>query len=162
MRGHLTDREMMEVVAGSPAGKAVTHLTHCAACRQESAHLRAALVDLAAHARAQAERPEAFWHGQRVQIAGRLGERRPLAPAWRWAWAPVLAAAGVLFLLWARHEVPPAQDANADQALLAAVERSVHADAPAPLRPALLLVSEVERGMAQSDQRITIPKGDQP
>jgi len=162
MRGHLTDREMMELVGDSPEGETLAHLTRCAACREESARLRAALVDLATHAHAQAERPDAFWPGQRVRIAGRLGKRRPLAPAWRWAWAPVLAAAGLLLMLWARDGAPPTQDANADQALLASVERSIHVDAPAPLRPALLLVSEVERGMMQSDHRITIPKGGQP
>ena len=162
MRGHLTDSEMMELVDDSPEGETLAHLTRCAACRKEIAHLRAALMDLAAHAHAQAERSEAFWRGQRARIAGRLGERRPLAPSWGWAWAPVLAAAGLLLMLWARHGAPPTQDANADQALLAAVERSIHVDAPAPLRPALLLLSEVERGVTQSDHRITIPKGDQP
>ena len=45
---------------------------------------------------------------------------------------------------------------------LVAVEHSIQADVPAALRPAALLVNEVERGVAQTIWGIGAPQGDQP
>lgn len=112
----------------------------------------------------EAERPEASWGRQRRQIASRLADRPSLSLSWRRAWAPALAAAALLavFLTRGGPSLQRPQDSDADQALLSAVQHSIHAEAPTALRPAALLVAEVARGVPQPDHRIAVPKGDQP
>jgi anti-sigma factor RsiW len=153
MRGHLTDSDMTAHVVGRLEGEALAHLTSCAACREEGVRLRASLVGLAAHIQAEAERSDAFFQAQRAKIACRLGERRPLVRRWRRAWAPALAAAALVAVFLTRGG-PPLQrprDSEADQALLSAVQHAIHAEVPAALRPAALLVAEVERSVPQPD-----------
>lgn len=155
---------MIELVGDTPEGETLAHLTRCGACRKEYVQLRAALVDVAAHAHAQAERSDAFFQAQHARIARRLGERRPIIRRWRGAWAPALAAAALLAVFLTRGG-PPFQrprDSEADRALLSAVERSIHVDAPAALRPAVLLVSEVERDVVQTHRGGTAPQGNHP
>jgi len=164
MRGHLTDREVMELVADALEGETLAHLKSCVVCRKEYVRLHTALVDLAVQTHARAERSEAFFHRQRVRIANRLGDRRPLVHAWRRTWVPVLAAAALLAALWLRGEPPPrsVRESDGDHALLISVQHSIQSAVPAALRPAVLLVSEVERGVVQPHQGANAPEGDQP
>jgi hypothetical protein len=164
MRGHLTDREMAAHAAGTLAGEGLAHLMSCAACLEERAQLRAGLVELACHIHAEAERSEAFFQSQRAKIAHRLRERRPSVRRWRWAWAPALAATALLALFLAPGG-PPVQrleDPEADRAFLRAVQQSIQAEVPEALRPAALLLGEVERGVLRPDRKIIAPKGDPP
>ncbi len=145
MRGHLTDRDMMED-ADSLAEAVRAHLARCLACRREYRRLWGALAEAAAVAFARAERPEAFWRRQRARIARRSGASRGRRATWRRAWAPALVAAGLLVVLWTRDGQPPARTANADHELLAAVQRSIARDVPPALLPAALLIAEIEDG----------------
>ena len=159
MRGHLSDSEMTAHVDGRLVSEGLGHLLSCAACREESVRLRASLVGLAARIHAEAERPEAFFQAQRAKITRRLEEHRPLGPRWRSAWAPALATVALVAAFVTRGG-PPLQkplDSEADQALLSAVRHAIHAEVPAALRPAALLLAEVEQGVPQSDHRITVP-----
>ncbi len=150
--------------AGTLAGEGLAHLMSCAACLEERAQLRAGLGELADHIHAKAERSEAFFQAQRGKIARRLRERRPPVRNWRWAWAPALAATALLavFLMPDGSPVQRAEDAEADHGFLQAVQRSIQADVPEALRPAALLLGEVERGVARRDRKIIESKGDQP
>jgi hypothetical protein len=162
MRGHLTDREMMELVAATLEGATLAHLRRCAVCRQEYVRLHTTLVDLAVDARARAERSDAFFQRQRVRIGCRTGDRRSFVRRWRSVWAPALVTGALLTVFLTRGGLPPRPpgESEADQAFLTAVHRAIHAEAPAALRPAALLIAEMERSARQPDRRITAPKGE--
>ncbi len=164
MRGHLTDCEMAAHAAGTLVGEGLAHLMSCAACLEERAQLRAGLGELAGHIHAEAERPEAFFEAQRGKIARRLRERRAPVRDWRWAWAPALAATALLgvFLMPDGSPVQRAEDPEAERRFLQAVQQSIQADVPEALRPAALLLGEVERGALRPDRKIIESKGDQP
>jgi hypothetical protein len=151
---------MMEDADGL-AKEALVHLARCPACRGEHARLRAVLAALAADVHTQAERPAAFWLRQHERIAARRDARRTRGIAWRWAWTPALIAAGLLFALWTRESPPPARDANADHELLAAVQRSIAAEAPAALQPAALLVTEIEASATRGGRAHSAQQGGQ-
>ncbi len=164
MRGHLTEPEITAYAAGTLEGEGRLHLASCAACREACVRLRTSLVELAAHIRAEAERPDAFFLIQRAKIASRLEEARPVLRRWRRAWAPALAAAALVAVFLTRGGAPPqpAVDSEADQALLSAVQHAINTEVPAALHPAALLVAEVKRSEAEPDHRIPMPKGDRP
>jgi len=144
-------------------GEGLTHLTGCQQCRTEYARLRAALVDLAVRAHAQAERSDAFFRTQRARIEARLGERPRAIRRWRAAWVPALAAALlVVFLTYGVPRSPTPQESAADQAFLISVEHAIQAEVPAALRPAALLVAEIERGLPHTDRGIRAHTGDRP
>jgi predicted anti-sigma-YlaC factor YlaD len=162
MRGHLTDTEMMEALGGEPAGETFAHLVGCPTCRAERDRLRATLADLAEQARVQAEWREEFWERQRRQIAGRMSDRRSLAPGWSWAWAPAAVGLAVVALVWFYGKTPqPSPEPAADDALLISVERSLQAECPVALQPAALLAAEVERRGAETGRGADIPAGGQ-
>jgi hypothetical protein len=164
MRGHLTDHEMAAHAAGSLEGDGLVHLLSCAACREERARLRAGLVGLAARIHAETEQPEAFFQDQHRKIARRLWERRPRSQRWRRGRGPALAASALLAVLLTPGG-PPVQrreDSEADQALLRAVQQSIQAEVPEALRPAALLLGELERGVSRPDRKDIVPKGDPP
>jgi hypothetical protein len=98
------------------------------------------------------------------EIAGAMEERPSLRRRWRNAWAPALAGATLLvvFLTLGRPSPPIPGESGADQALLSAVHCSIHAEVPAALRPAALLIADVERGVRQADGGSTVQKGEQP
>lgn len=164
MRGHLTDREMMELIAGALEGATVAHLRGCEACRKEYARLHTALVVLATDARARGERSAAFFQRQRVRIGCRAGDRRPFVRRWRNVWAPALATGALVAVFLTRSGTPPRSPAEseADQALLSAVQHAIRREAPVALSPAALLIAEMERGAAQPDRRIAAPTGEHP
>jgi hypothetical protein len=164
MRGHLTDREMMELIASALEGATVAHLRGCEACRKECARLHTALVDLATDARARAERSAMFFQRQRVRIGYRAGDRRLFVRRWRSVWAPALATGALVAVFLTRGGTPPRSpdESEADQALLSAVQHAIHREAPVALSPAALLVAELERGARESDRGIGAQKGDQP
>jgi hypothetical protein len=164
MRGHLTDREMMELVAGTLEGATLAHVRRCVACREEYDRLHTTLVDLAVDARARAERSDIFFQRQRVRIGCRAGDRRPFVRRWRSVWAPALATGALMAVFLTRGGTPPRSPAEseADQALLSAVQHAIHREAPVALSPAALLIAELERGARQSDRGIGAQKGDQP
>jgi hypothetical protein len=164
MRGHLTDREMMELVADALEGATLAHLRRCVACRAEYARLHATLVDLTVDARARAERSDAFFQRQRVRIGCRAGDRPPFVRRWRSVWAPALATAALVGVFLTRGGPPHPRtpgESQADQALLSAVQQAIHAEAPAALHPAALLIAEVERSVPQPNHKRAVPKGDQ-
>ena len=143
------------------------HLLVCPTCRMERDRLRAALSDLAEQARVQAERSEEAWEGQRLRIAARLSDRSPLSEGhstgWRWAWVPVAVGLAALALVWWRGETPRlSPEADADHALLIAVERSVQAEVPVALRPVALLAAEIEPHGMDTDRGPGTPTGDRP
>jgi len=164
MRGHLTDREMAELVAGTLEEATVVHLRGCDACRKEYARVNTVLVDFAMDARVRTELPDEFFCRQRVRIGRRLGARRLILRRWRSVWAPALVTAAVAAVLWLSGgpSVPPPGESEADQALLSAVQHAIHREAPVALSPAALLIAELERGARQSDRGIGAQKGDQP
>ncbi len=164
MGRHLTDREMTAHALGVLEGEGLTHLTGCQQCRTEYARLRAALVDLAAQAHTQAERSDAFFQTQRARIEARLGERRRAIRRWRAAWVPAVAAAAllVLILTYGVPRSPTPEDSAADQAFLISVERAIQAEVPLALRPAGLLVADMERGLSESNGGIAVHRGDTP
>jgi hypothetical protein len=167
MRGHLTDAEMTVALGGDAGAEVRAHLAACPACLTERDRLRAALSELAEQARVQAERSEAAWEGQRLRIAARLSDRSPLSEGrprgWRWAWAPVAVGLAALALLWWRGETPRlSPGADADHALLIAVERSVQAEVPVALRPVALLAAEIEPHGTDTERGPGTPTGDRP
>ncbi len=164
MRGHLTDCEMAAHAVGTLAGEGLAHLMSCAACLEERAQLRAGLGELAGHIHAEAERSETFFQAQRGKIARRLRERRLPIRHWRWAWAPALAATALLavFLMPDGPPVQRAEDAEAERGFLQAVQRSIQAEVPEALRPAALLLGEVEQGVVRRDRTVIESKGDLP
>ncbi len=164
MRGHLTDREMAAQAAGTLEDEGLVHLLSCAACSEERARLRAGLVELAAHIYAETGRPDAFFRAQRAIIARRLREARPPVRRWRWTWASALAATALLavFLIPSGPPVQRPLDPEADQALLRAVQQSIQAEVPEALRPAALLLGELERGVFRADRKVAVPKGGTP
>jgi anti-sigma factor RsiW len=149
MRGHLNDSEMTAYIEGSLEDEALGHLASCAACREEAARLQADLVGLAAHLQGEADRSDAFFQAQRARIASRLEERARRVRLWWRAWAPALAVAALLagILLRGNPQVDRAPDAEADQAFLSTVHQFIYAEVPGALRPAALLIAEVERSL---------------
>ena len=149
MRGHLNDTEMTEALQGSPPVDVLSHIAGCPSCRAECERLQATLTGVAEQAREWANRSDATWDRQARQIMARARERqRP--PRWRWVWAPALVGMAGLAGVWFHNQrtqvVPPLEN---DEALLAAVERSIQTDVPAALRPLALLVGEVKDGEAK-------------
>jgi hypothetical protein len=163
MQGHLTDREMMGMVAGVSDRAALAHLRRCEACRREYARLHTALADLAVDAHARAERSDTFFRRQRVRIGCRVGDRRPFLRRWRNVWVPALATGALVAIFLARGGAPPqpVAEAEGDQALLSAVQHAIRAGEPAALRPAALLIAELERSVPRLDRKAAVPKGDQ-
>jgi|PlaIllAssembly_1097288.scaffolds.fasta_scaffold57221_2 predicted anti-sigma-YlaC factor YlaD len=160
MRGHLTDTEMAEALDEAPSGAVRDHLASCPTCRAERDRLQATLTGLAAQMQARAARPAAAWDQQARQIADRLHERQPRAQPWRWAWAPAVVGLAVLAGFWFYGQSPRmAPGTETDDALLVAVERSIHADVPAALRPAALLVGEVGGRGTEAEQSLDGPQG---
>lgn len=162
MREHLTDREMMELAADTLEGTTLAHLRACAACRKEYARLHDALADLAVDLRARTERSDEFFYQQRVRIGRRLDDRWPILRRWQIVWAPALAAGVLAAVLWSfgRPSPPTPGDSETDQALLSTVQHAIHAEAPVALRPAALLIADLERGARQSNRGIDAQKGD--
>ncbi len=164
MRGHLTDREMAAHAVGRLTGEGLAHLMSCPACLEERAQLRAGLGELADHIHTEAERSETFFQAQRGKIARRLRERRLPVRHWRWAWAPALAATALLavFLMPGGSPVQRPEDPEAERGFLRAVQQSIQAEVPEALRPAALLLGEVEQAVVRRDGTVTVPKGDLP
>jgi anti-sigma factor RsiW len=164
MREHLTEAEITAYAAGSLEGEGRVHLTSCPACREACDRLRTSLVEFAAYVHAEADRPDAFFRTQREKIAGRLEKRQAVVRRWRNAWAPALAAAALLAVFLTRSGSPPEspREGDADQALLNAVQKSIYAEVPGALRPATMLISEVERGVLQTRRGDAVQVGGQP
>lgn len=116
--------------------------------------LRSDLEEFRAAARAAAERPEAFWAGQRRSVMARVGlppktgRLRP-AMAWGVAAAVVLAAVG-LWMDGPRALPAPDFAAGYDDDLLGEVERLTDVDAPIAFEPAMMLAGEIEAGIMQN------------
>jgi hypothetical protein len=148
MRAHLTDRELTELISDALEGTTVAHLRECAMCRTEYARLHAAFVDFAMDSRVHAERTELFFRRQRVRIACRVGDRRPVVWRWRSVWASALATGALVAVFLTRGGTPPRSpaDTEADQALLRAVQQAIYREAPVALSPAALLIADMERG----------------
>ena len=94
-----------------------------------------------------AERPEAFWTGQRAAIRDNLRRATPtftLKSAL--IWAPVSVVALVCFFLFMEKPMLPAPDfaVGADQNLLVDVEQALYRDYPEALAPAATLVQEIK------------------
>ena len=149
MHGHLTDRDMMEALHKAPSGEVRDHLAGCPSCRAERERLQAALTGFAEQAHAWADRSDAAWDRQARQILARPREAQGHTLRWRWACVPALlglaALAGLCFHGQSLRVSPPLEN---DEALLAAVDRSIQAEVPAALRPVTLLLGEVEDGQA--------------
>jgi len=144
MRGHLTDTEMAQALGEVPPDEVHDHLACCPTCRADRDRLQTALTDLAQQMRTRAGRPEAAWDLQARQIRDRLHERQSRVEPWRWAWAPAVVGLAALVGIWVHGQSPRGTPGTeTDDALLVAVERSIHAAVPAALRPAELLVGEV-------------------
>ena len=147
MKGHLTDREMADLLAGTMDEATRAHLLECAACRQEGARLNAAIVDCAKDARTQAERSDAFFQRQRGRIGLRVAGGQAVVWRWRSVWASALATGALVAVFLTRGGTPPRSpvDSEADQALLSAVQHAIYREAPVALSPAALLIADMER-----------------
>ncbi len=160
MRGHLTDTELMEGLGEAPRREVLDHLACCPTCRADRDRLQATLAGLAEQMRAGAERPEATWDHQARRIVDRLHERRDRAHPWRWAWAPAVVGLAALAGIWFHGRAPQVpRDPEADDALLFAVQRSVQAHVPVALRPAALLVGEVEGRATEAERGLESSQG---
>jgi hypothetical protein len=109
-------------------------------------HLRRTLEALPEWARAAADRPDAFWERQQVEIRKRIA-RAPqrsstqTVTAWAGAFAIVLLA---IFLLSDSPATRSSRTQNdPDQALLVAVEQTVQSGVPLALEPAAMLAEEI-------------------
>jgi predicted anti-sigma-YlaC factor YlaD len=161
MRGHLTDAEMADALGEAPLGEVRDHLAGCPICRADRDRLRATLTDLAAQLQTRAARPEPAWDRQARQIAERLHERQPRARPWRWAWAPAAVGLAVLAGIWFQGQSPRvAPGTETDDALLFAVEGSIHAAVPAALRPAVLLIEEVRGRGTEAEPSLGVSQGE--
>ena len=102
--------------------------------------------------RAAAERPDAFWTGQRGRIAAKLPltvpilRRRPVL-----VWAPAAIMAVLCLFLFVPSSKAPTPDfaAGADQRLLIEVEQALKRNAPDALAPAALITGEIERAKSE-------------
>jgi predicted anti-sigma-YlaC factor YlaD len=160
MRGHLTDTEMAEALGDAPQMEMLEHLAGCPTCRADRERLQTTLTGLAEQMQARAARPEAAWDRQARQIANRLRARPPRTRPWRWAWAPAVVCLAALAGIWLHAQSPRvAPGTETDDALLVAVERSIHADVPAALRPAALLVGEVGGRGTEAERSLDVPQG---
>lgn len=149
MRGHLTDTEMTEALGDAAQTEVLDHLACCPGCRADRDRLRATLTALAEQMHVRAARPEAAWDRQARQFMARVREHPARTPRWRWAWAPALVGMAALAGVWFYDQrvgvAPPLEN---DEALLAAVERSIQTDVPPALRPLALLVGEMKNADA--------------
>jgi len=95
-----------------------------------------------------AEKPEFYWKQQRAAIIAKLDASAPVSK-YRFAYLWVPAAAVVLLYLFfpsIESKAPiPDLAAGYDQDLLIEVERALSRDYPLALRPAALLVREIEQ-----------------
>jgi len=85
------------------AAAAERHLAACAGCREFAEELRQSLDSLRA-AHEEPLEPAAF-AAVRARVLAQLEPKR--RPAWRWAWVPVLAALGIVWLLVRPAPVEP-------------------------------------------------------
>jgi hypothetical protein len=106
--GHLTADEQIDWLDGTLVGERAAHLRMCAACREESAQLRA----IADHAK-QVSAPEPsplFWEHQTARIAALVDAEAPARGRSRWtfaAWSGGLAAGLAALLLCVRPASSP-------------------------------------------------------
>jgi hypothetical protein len=120
--------------------------------------LRRTLDALPEWARAAADRPNAFWECQQVEIRKRIA-RAPqrsstqTVTAWAGAFAMVLLA--ILLLRDSPAPGPPRAQSDPDQELLVAVEQSVQSGVPQALEPAAMLAEEINnsRPISRSTSR---------
>jgi hypothetical protein len=99
--GHLTADEQVDVLDGSLTGEQAAHLQMCAACREESAQLRA-IADQARQVSAPEPSP-LFWEHQAARISALVAAEAPSRGRSRWrfaAWSGGLAAALAALLLF--------------------------------------------------------------
>ncbi len=143
MERHLTDAELVDTLEVS-SGVRRAHLDTCARCRAEYERLQATLTGLAIEAQDWADRPDAAWDRQARQIFARARARHVHVPRWRWALVPALGLAALVGVWWHGQGTPPSGSVESDDALLNAVQQSIHAIVPAPMQPIALLAREVE------------------
>ena len=145
MNGHLNEEQSVAVAVGKADQEATAHLEACGACRGEAERAGAALAGFAQGARAEADRPEAFWTWQRGTILARLAHGTVRTR--RLAWASVTAL--LILAALAMNQGAPVGDATAaydpDHALLVDVERTMRREVPAALQPAALLAAEMDQ-----------------
>lgn len=115
--------------------------------QQESGELQSCIRALRDSLHAAAEKPDAFWAGQRTAIlkSFRHSEQASwLKPVLLWAPASILVLV-CLFLFTGKSKLPaPDFAAGADQNLLVDVERALYRNYPEALAPAAALVQEIK------------------
>ena len=145
MRGHLSNRDLMESLDADPSGDVRDHLAACATCRAERDRLQATVTGLTDAVHAWADRPEATWDRQVRQILANVDASPSPVPRWRWAVAPALVGLAALAGVWFHgHSPQMLTPTETDEALLAGVQRAVRAEVPSALRPVALLLDAVE------------------
>lgn len=109
-------------------------------------HLREPLAALPEFARVAADRPQGFWHQQRMTIHTRISASQKrglqLLPLLGSAVAIVLLAFGMLTPT-RHHPVPTQAQADPDPELLLQVEDSLQDNGPEALQPAATLAQEI-------------------
>ena len=107
--------------------------------------------------RTVAERPEAFWAGQRARVSEII--RKPvrhsvLRPVLLWAPAAVVIL--LCFFLFVGKSKDPMPDlaAGADQSLLVEVEQALDRNYPEALAPAARIAREIDRGSVSTAQPV--------
>lgn len=147
MRRHLSDAALADAIAGGTAARVEKDPVDCEACQADLQRLRAAIAALASDLDTAAARPDGFWDRQRVSILSRIGQMpgRVEKASW-WASLPVATTVAALLLgaVWWGSPTGRSGNVETDPALLLAVQHALDADAPSALRPAALLVVELE------------------
>ncbi len=158
MNQHLTERQILECVAGTATAANRRHVAQCARCGAEIERLDTAVRGFAVAVRQEAGRPAPHldW-----AAAGRSQAGSTWAPVWLPSWRPAVAALALLLLAThlmfhfnpypknidnkayttANYQQQQLERERADVALLEQVDAAVSRPIPQPIEPLVQLVA---------------------
>ena len=146
MNMHFTESDLVEILL-QPGSATPSHAQQCEKCRLAIQDMQQATAQLAGSARWQADRPEEFWHRQRVAIRNRLNSAPPAKPRLpHLAWGTAVVVLGIASLMLTRTPHPATAvpvDGDSDHQLLVEVEEVLQSGGPISLEPAAFLAGEI-------------------
>ncbi len=152
---HLSDEQFAALLAGAPGPAESRHWESCDDCRSQLSGFAVDVGNWAVAARAQADRPPAFWTRQSAAVLSRTRARHA-----RRLWTPLAAAASLLLAaaivltgLAPRQPVSSKLAEPTDDALLQQIQQTLSSDVPEALAPATVLSDELSARAFPSDLR---------